>query len=96
MIEHLLKEGKAKAETPEGRVINAAWQAIQKQIETEGLKDPDAMVAALEAARVIATGTILHSFQRNREIMLKVGDDFAEGVTSGLRDVHELAFSTRH
>lgn len=96
MIEHLLKEGKAKGNTPEGRVINAAWEAIQKQIEAEGLKDPDAMAAALEAARVIATGTILYTFQSNRDIMLKVGDDFAEGVNSTLKEVHELAFDTRH
>lgn len=96
MIEHLLKEGKAKANTAEGRVINAAYQAMNAQIEAEGLKDPDAMVASLETARIIATAAILHTFQSNKAIMLDVGDKYADSVKDGLKEVYELAFSTRH
>lgn len=96
MIEHLMKAGEDKANTAEGRVIDAAYHAMINQIEIEGLKDPDAMVAALEAARVIATGTILHTFQSNKAIMFDVGDKYADSVKDGLKEVYGLAFSTRH
>ncbi len=91
-IETIISDGvinDKELDTPENRVALKAIEAMDKQIQAEGLEHPGDIHAALTTARYIAVNTILCNFTMDKETIDAVVGIFIDDLNDTIAETIE-------
>lgn len=84
-----------KLNTPENRVVVKAYEATEKQIIAENLQAPDALVARLTVARMIAVNAILGHAVGDDDELVELTEAFIDDLYTILESTREMVLDDK-